>query len=53
MEVAIFDDEQSSALTDRTYKKLAQQVYEKLDSQECIDNVKEKIALAIQEAEGL
>lgn len=49
----IRNDEQSSAMTDRTYKKLAQQVYENLDSQGCFDSVKEKIALAIQEAEGL
>lgn len=49
----IRNDEYSSAMTDRTYKKLAQQVYENLDSQGCFDEVKEKIALAIQEAEGL
>lgn len=49
----IRNDEQSSAMTDRTYKKLAQQVYENLDSQGCFDSVKEKIALAIQEAGGL
>ena len=49
----IRNDNQSSAMTDRTYKKLAQQVYENLDSQGCFDSVKEKIALAIQEAEGL
>ena len=49
----IRNDEYSSAMTDRAYKKLAQQVYENLDSQGCFDSVKEKIALAIQEAEGL
>lgn len=49
----IRNDEQSSAMTDRNYKKLAQQVYENLDSQGCFDSVKEKIALAVQEAEGL
>ena len=49
----IRNDEYSSTMTDRTFKKLAQQVYENLDSQGCFDNVKEKIALAIQEAEGL
>lgn len=43
----IRNDDQSSALTDRTYKKLAQQVYENLDSQGCFDCVKEKIALAV------
>lgn len=49
----IRNDEQSTAMTDRNYKKLAQQVYENLNSQGCFDSVKEKIALAIQEAEGL
>lgn len=49
----IRNDEYSSAMTDRTYKKLAQQVYENLEQQGCFDSVKEKIALAIQEAEGL
>lgn len=49
----IRNDNYSSSMTDRTYKKLAQQVYENLDSQGCFDSVKEKIALAIQEAEGL
>lgn len=49
----IRNDEYSSTMTDRTYKRLAQQVYENLDSQGCFDSVKEKIALAIQEAEGL
>ena len=43
----------ASEMTDRTYKKLAQQVYENLDGQGCFDSVKEKIALALQEAEGL
>lgn len=49
----IRNDGYSSEMTDRTYKKLAQQVYENLDSQGCFDSVKEKIALAIQEADGL
>lgn len=49
----IRNNEYSSTMTDRTYKKLAQQVYENLDSQGCFESVKEKIALAIQEAEGL
>lgn len=49
----IRNDGYSSEMTDRTYKKLAQQVYENLDGQGCFDSVKEKIALAIQEAEGL
>lgn len=49
----IRNDDQSSAMTDRTYKKLVQQVYESLDSQGCFDSVWEKIALAVQEAEGL
>lgn len=49
----IRNDEYASSMTDRTYKKLAQQVYENLDSQGCFDSVKEKIALVIQEAEGL
>ena len=48
----IRNDDQSSAMTDRTYKKLVQQVYESLDSQGCFDSVWEKIALAVQEAEG-
>ena len=43
----------STEMTDRTYRKLAQQVYENLDSQGCFDSIKEKVALAIQEAEGL
>lgn len=43
----------SSEMTDRTYKKLAQQVYENLDGQGCFDEIKEKVALALQEAEGL
>lgn len=47
------DDGNSSEMTDRTYKKLAQQVYDNLDSQGCFDRIKEKIALAVQEAEGL
>lgn len=49
----IRNDVYSSEMTDRTYKKLAQQVYENLDHQGCFDSVKEKIALAIQQAEGL
>ena len=49
----IRNDGYASEMTDRKYKKLAQQVYENLDSQGCFDSVKEKIALAIQEAEGL
>lgn len=43
----------SSEMTERTYKKLAQQVYENLDEQGCFDSVKEKIALAVLEADGL
>lgn len=49
----IRNDGYASEMTDRKYKKLSQQVYENLDSQGCFDSVKEKIALAIQEAEGL
>lgn len=49
----IRNDGFSSEMTDRMYKKLAQQVYDNLDSQGCFDSVKEKIALAIQKAEGL
>lgn len=49
----IRNDGYASEMTDRKYKKLALQVYENLDSQGCFDSVKEKIALAIQEAEGL
>lgn len=43
----------SSEMTDRTYKKLAQQIYENLDGQGCFDEIKEKVAFALQEAEGL
>ena len=43
----------SSDMTERAYKKLAQKVYENLDEQGCFDSVKEKIALAVQEAEEL
>ena len=49
----IRNDKYATEMTDRTYRKLAQQVYENLDSQGCFESVKEKIALAIQEAEGL
>lgn len=49
----IRNDGYSTEMTDRNYKKLAQQVYDNLDSQGCFDGVKEKIALAIQEAENL
>ena len=49
----IRNDKYVAEMTVRTYKKLAQQVYENLDAQGCFDGVKEKIALALQEAEGL
>ena len=49
----IRNDDYTSDMTDRAYKKLAQQVYDNLDEQGCFNSVKEKIALAVQEAEGL
>ena len=49
----IRNDDYTSDMTDRAYKKLAQQVYENLDEQGCFNSVKGKIALAVQEAEGL
>ena len=49
----IRNDGYATEMTDRKYKKLAQQVYENLDNQGCFDSVKEKIALAVQEADGL
>ena len=49
----IRNDGNSAEMTDRTYRKLAQKVYENLDEQGCFDEVKEKIAFALQEAEGL
>ena len=49
----IRNEESSSVMTERAYKKLAQQVYENLDGQGCFDSVKEKVAYAVQEAEGL
>ena len=47
----IRNDGYAAEMTDRAYKNLAQQVYENLDNQGCFDSVKEKIALALQEAE--
>lgn len=49
----IRNDDYTADMTDRAYKKLAQQVYDNLDEQGCFNSVKEKIALAVQEAEGL
>ena len=49
----IQNDDYTSDMTDRAYKKLAQQVFENLDEQGAFTGVKEKIALAVQEAEGL
>ena len=43
----------SSEMTDRQYIKLARQVYDNLDAQGCFDEVKGKIAVAIEEAEEL
>lgn len=40
-------------MTDRTYKKLAQQVYDNLDAQGCFTDVKSQIIMAMEEAEGL
>ena len=49
----IRNDGYSNEMTSRTYKKLAQQVYDNLDQQECFTDIKAKIVLAIQEVEGL
>lgn len=49
----IRNDLYSSEMTDRTYKKLAQQVYEKLDAQGCFIDVQAQIVVAMEEAEGL
>ena len=43
----------SSEMTDRTYRKLAQQVYDNLDTQGCYVDIKSKIQQAVQDAEGL
>lgn len=39
-------------MNEQTYKKLAQEVYENLDSQGCFDEVKEQIVEIVKEAEG-
>ena len=49
----IRNDYYSNEMTDRTYRKLAQQVYEKLDAQGCFADVHAQIDLAMEEAEGL
>ena len=46
----IRNDGYSSEMTERTYRKLAQEVYDNLDSQGCFDDVKAQIALAVEEA---
>ena len=43
----------STEMTDRTYRKLAQQVYDSLDVQGCYVEIQSKIQQAIQEAESL
>lgn len=49
----IRNDGYSGEMTDRTYRKLAQQVYDNFDAQGCFDEIKAQIALAVEEAEGL
>jgi len=49
----IRNDNYSNEMTDRTYKKLAKQVYDSLNSQGCFADVQAQITTAIQEAEGL
>lgn len=49
----IRNDGYSAEMTERTYRKLAQQVYDNLDAQGCFDEIKSQIAVAINEAEGL
>ena len=49
----IRNDSYSNEMTDRMYKKLAQKVYDNLDQQGCFTDIKGKISLAIQEAEGI
>lgn len=43
----------TNEMTDRTYKKLAQQVFDKLDEQGCFSDVKAQILMAIEEADSL
>ena len=49
----IRNDTYANTMSTRTYKKLAQQVYENLDSQGCFDTVKEKIAKALLDLDNL
>lgn len=49
----IRNDQYSNEMTDRMYKKLAQQVYDNLDSQGCFTDIKASIVVAIQEADNL
>ena len=49
----IRNDGYSADMTDRTYKKLAQQIYDNLDQQGCFSDIQAKIILAVQEAGGI
>ena len=49
----IRNDGYASEMTEHNYKKLAQEVYDNLDSQGCFTDVKAQILVAVQEAEGL
>lgn len=48
----IRNDGYSNEMTDRMYRKLAQQVYENLDSQGCFADIHTQINMAVQEAQG-
>ena len=49
----IRNDSFSNEMTDRMYRKLAQQVYDNLDQQGCFTELQAKIIMAIHEAEGI
>lgn len=49
----IRNDTYENEMDEKSYTSLAQQVYENLDNQGCFSSVKDRIARAIQEAEGL
>ena len=49
----IRNDDYASEMTERNYKKLAQEVFDNLDSQGCFTEVQAQILMAVQEAEGL
>lgn len=49
----IRNDGYASEMTERTYKKLAQQIYDNLDQQGCFTDVQAQIMIAIEEADNL